>query len=107
MDIYCKFCREPWDMYELHGLAKTLFGEDTTPNYHKSKDLFYKFGCAAFGQGWDGIMPTEATCKPAVETEQDKTTRENLAMLQELLGDDVDGLAALSEDFRYVGMLDV
>ena len=107
MDIYCKFCQEPWDIYEFHDLAKTLFGADTTANYQKAKDLFYKFGCAAFDQGWDGVMPTEATCQPVDETDEERQTRESIAMMQDLLGDDVDGLAAMSEDFRYLGFLDV
>lgn len=107
MDIKCKFCHEPWDMFELHEVVKCfkLKDKDSKVDYRQVTAWFYQFGCATFDQGWDGIVPTEQNCKPETQTEAEKTKSAGVELLQELLGDDVDGLASMTEDFEYMGML--
>lgn len=78
MDIYCKFCREPWETDCLHDAVKE--------GYHRSfdtaREAFYAFGCNAF----DGIA---SPCKRSGGSADPV-----LELLQELAGDDIDGLAS-------------
>jgi hypothetical protein len=74
MDIRCAKCGEPWDMDELH------YVEDMS--FDQARQGFYKQGCEVFG-----TTHSQNKADPA------------LSMLQDLLGDDIDGLAALTEDF--------
>jgi hypothetical protein len=49
MDIYCKHCGEPWDMYELHDM---LDENDKTLSFKAASKLFAALGCGAFdGRG--------------------------------------------------------
>ena len=75
MDIKCHKCGEPWDMDSLHD------AEGYT--YAQARDMFYKVGCELWTS--HGDMGTENS--------------DILAELQDLMGDDVDGLASLTEDF--------
>lgn len=79
MDIKCKVCREPWDMDSLHDLV----AEGRAANFDEAREWFYRDGCEAFGSSHGEIA----------------ANGDAIGMLQELLGDDVDGLAALTEDF--------
>ena len=78
MDIYCPLCGEPWDMDELHEVEDTDF--DT------ARKRFRREGCAVFASSHN---------KPA-----DSETAEKSAVLFDLLGDDIDGIASLMEDLR-------
>lgn len=76
MDIKCRHCGEPWDLDELHDVDGHTFDQ--------ARKRFYRDGCLTFGTGHSqGSYPN----------------REAISMLQDLLGDDVDGLAAMLEDF--------
>ena len=77
MDIRCSHCGEPWEMDTLHDLA-----DEENVSFDQARRMFYKDGCKALG-----TRHGSGHADPGV------------AMLQDLLGDDVDGLAAMLEDF--------
>lgn len=86
MDIRCKYCGEPWDVYSLHEMGDYR-GGGTSFTYEGARKRFYRLGCGAFEAG-------------SVKCDRNGYgNHEAVSMLQELLGDDVDGLAALTEDF--------
>lgn len=76
MDIYCPICGEPWDLYELH---------NTTLPFKLARQDFSIKGCEVFGTSHNSIPDTDTAMKSAV--------------LFDLLGDDIDGIAAEMEDF--------
>jgi hypothetical protein len=76
MDILCRRCGEPWDNDELHYLA-----EENCTTYQEEAARFRREGCGAFG----------TRCEVDDQAE-------NRGMLTDLLGDDMDGLAATFED---------
>lgn len=79
MDIYCPKCGEPYDQDELHEADQT---------YAQSARIFRTEGC---GMLLDGVA-----CRP--ESGADPTRAAILQELADLLGDDVDGYAAMCED---------
>lgn len=79
MDIYCPRCGEPMDAYELH---------DAGMSYEEARKTFFN-GALGCGQLFNG-----RPCEPR-NTEQG----EKSALLVEMLGDDVDGIASMSIDF--------
>lgn len=87
-DIYCPRCGEPWEIDTFHDVA-----EEQSITFRQALDRFYTDGCAA--TGWTGECAV-------------RTNGRTMAMgaLAELMGDDVDGIAALMGDFEYLGMLD-
>ena len=87
MDIYCPKCGEPVDIDYLHDVAETNAGTFT-----EVREAFYMDGCEALG---DQCNPNPNRNRAAVA-----------AALMDLLGDDVDGLAADMEDFEAMGWLD-
>lgn len=86
MDIPCPRCGEPWDIAELHYYAKN---EGIT--YEQAQREFQKRGCYAMGAG--------ASCEPV---EDNRTAA--AAVLYELMGDDLDGVAAMMEDAEMLGL---
>lgn len=51
MDIYCRHCGEPWDMYELHEVyVGGSRGTKKVP-YNQAVELFRTLGCGAFQTG--------------------------------------------------------
>ena len=75
MDIYCPVCGEPWDSRELRGRKG---------GYAAALRRFGSDGCASFGLPHDGPFDDKATLS---------------AIAFDLLGDDIDGIASLMEDF--------
>jgi len=86
MDIRCPNCGEPWDMDSLHDTAYETFDE--------ARKAFYKKGCIVF----DTKCPEQANRPMAAMAAE---------ALYDLLGDDIDGAAAMLEDFEYAGGFDV
>ena len=86
MDIYCPVCSEPLDVLELH-----TFTGSTAANFEDARRIFVSDGCGTlYG-------------KPCVEN---RTLRSEVTLaLADVLGDDVDGIAAMLEDAEYLGML--
>lgn len=113
-DIYCPRCAEPWDLdclndevserrpdldYESRGRAGFVSAEDYDRAYARAlsevRADFYRRGCAALG----GPL-----CTPA-EGERAKLRAGASAALHEVLGDDLDGLAAELGDAEALGLL--
>jgi len=85
MDIYCPRCSEPLDTYELH---EQIDSNGRQLSYTEARKIFFnpKLGC--------GQLFNDQPCE-LIESETTTKTR----ILAELLGDDVDGIAAISSDF--------
>ena len=108
MDVHCTTCNEPWDTFHLWHDAIYETGLDTEaaeawkqlPRETKLSSHYrelFKVAGWEFGTGVINVVrcpccPTDA--KPDLERLQTK------AALEELLGDDEDGLAATFEDYR-------
>ena len=73
-------------MDELHDLIP-----DGSDDYHKAVSLFRNKGCEAFGVSHNDIPDTNAA--------------EISGMLFDVLGDDVDGIAAELEDAECLGVI--
>jgi len=87
MDVYCPRCSEPWDLDEFHYVA-----EDLDSTLYAVRADFRKRGCAALGQ------------RPCVPDNSLRAAAS--AELMDLLGDDIDGVASMLDDFEYLGMLE-
>lgn len=81
MDLYCVRCGEPWNIDTFHEVA----GEKGVSFPQVIAD-FRQNGCVA--TGW---TPLCAPSRPLVA--------EASAAMFDLLGDDVDGIASMMEDF--------
>ena len=93
MDLYCSNCGEPWD---VSCIVEVKHGLDDDPAW-KLDSSGVPRRCPCCPKGEDG--------QPARQTE--RSTRANAAgIISELLGDDLDGAAALLEDAQYLGLLD-
>ena len=76
MDIFCPVCGEPWDLDELHDVPGIPF--------EAARRGFAAEGCGVFGTKHNSTIDSDRATKSAV--------------LHELLGDDIDGIASLMED---------
>lgn len=84
-DVYCPQCGEPCDIYEFHDRADQL---DST--FDEVRASFAAEGCAAMG--WPHAdVPNRGRASAA-------------AAMFDILGDDVDGIAAMLEDAERLGM---
>ena len=81
MDVKCPLCREPWDNDTIHDYA-----EEASSTYAEVSKLFRTKGCGVAFSSW-GI-----SCEKSSDNS-------DLLALAELLGDDLDGYAAMVEDF--------
>lgn len=79
-DIYCTVCGEPWDIEELHFVA-----DDADRTFAEVLREFRQRGCETL----DGRCSPKRSIMSAVSREA-----------FELMGDDVDGIAAHCEDFK-------
>lgn len=109
MDVHCTTCGEPWDTYHLwqDAVFETELSQEEaeawlslpraqklTERYRKEfKAVGYEFGASVINVIRCPGCPKDA--KPNQDRLQTK------AALEELLGDDEDGLAAIFEDFRF------
>ena len=82
MDILCPICAEPWDADELYDV---WLDDGRQVEWKTARKLFAKVGCDVFNtqHNESGVGSEEA---------------EISTMLFDLLGDDVDGIAAAVED---------
>ena len=108
MDVHCSTCNEPWDVYHLWheaifetGLSveeaeawASLFQKDKLSEAYRKefRAAGWEFGSSVINVIRCPACPTDA--KPNPERLATK------AALEELLGDDEDGLAATFEDYR-------
>jgi hypothetical protein len=108
MDVHCSSCGEPWDTYHLQQDA--IFETDLDPAEAETwrelpsqdrlnsryREKFKKAGWQ-FGQSMMNVIHCPccpATAKPDPERMQAKRA------LEQLFGDDEDGLASTFEDYR-------
>lgn len=77
MDIYCPKCGEPCDIWEFDDPA--------------DRKRYAKIGCEAVGFG---------RCTPT-----DPARQATLSAIAEVMGDDLDGMAAMAEDAEMLGLL--
>lgn len=83
MNIRCRYCGEPWDNDTLHDVYDE---RDRKVPYARAAKLFRTYGCPAM----DGraVKCSGAGADPGI------------GELTDLLGGDMDGLAAMLEDFE-------
>lgn len=108
MDVHCSSCGEPWDVYHLrheaifetdlqHAEAKAW--RELSPALRLSERYRKKFQLAGYEFGTSVINVVRCPCCP----KQAKPDPDRLATkraLEQLLGDDEDGLAATFADFN-------
>lgn len=108
MDVHCSSCEEPWDadylrheaIYDTGLSAEAARAWRKLPTEEKlSASLREQFAAAGweFGSGILNVRHCPA-CPPDAHINQEKD--EIKTVLEDLLGDDADGLAATFEDFR-------
>ena len=81
MDIPCTICGESFDMDELHFIA-----EETNSTHDQVREQFYRDGCNI-------VMGSATRCTPSGNS----LARSALA---DILGADIDGYAAMTEDYN-------
>ena len=107
MDVHCSTCREPWDVYHLWhevifeiGLSMEAAEQwRTLPRVRKlSEEYRVQFRAAGweFGQSIINVIRCPA-CPPGSQPNPEQEAIKSA--LEDLLGDDEDGLAATLEDF--------
>jgi hypothetical protein len=84
MDIYCPKCAEPVELDYLHTVA-----DDNDTTFDVELGRFQTLGCEAIG----------ASHNP----NKDNGRASAAAAMYDLLGDDIDGAAAMLEDFEALG----
>lgn len=85
MDLICPNCSEPWEVDSLHEADGLTFSQ--------ARKLFFSKGC---GDVFEGV-----SCE-----RRPSLIGEASAVLYDLLGDDVDGIASSLDDFAYLGLFD-
>lgn len=89
MDLICGECAEPVDNDYLHDLVE----EGMYDTYSNAAAAFRSKGCEALGDTHNAATTGSFRAHAA-------------DAMFDLLGDDMDGAAAMMEDFEYFGMLD-
>jgi len=108
MDVHCSTCGEPWDVYHLWQDA--IFDTDLSVeeadawrrlsrNEKLSERYREKFRATGWQFGHSVINVTHCPCCPK-NLQPDRERVLTKAALEELFGDDEDGLAAIYEDYR-------
>lgn len=83
MDIICPRCAEPWEIDSLHEYA-----DEQGTTFREVSKAFRTKGCGVAFEAW-GIGTCVADANAGMRF-----------VLADLLGEDIDGYAALMEDFR-------
>lgn len=114
MDLYCPRCGEPWDIDSLHEEAELRIGgrdaylrlraadrpraeEHYGRVFKEVSESFRREGCVA-------LREFRATTEPCEPRSNGGETRAALASAAyDLLGDDIDGAAAMLEDWEQMG----
>jgi hypothetical protein len=84
MDIYCQKCDEPWDVCYV--------GHDMDEEGEKGDAERFKRGEGCPSCKWGKDAPKEQSLRG-----------ETMSMLNDLLGDDIDGMASFMDDMDYIG----
>ena len=89
MDLICRHCGEPFDVDEFH--------DQETGSWRAWVAAFRQNGCGAVDACFDGLKPKDS--EPCLESPiVDDETLHRIGILDALLGDDVDGLSAMTGD---------
>jgi hypothetical protein len=107
MDVHCSTCNEPWDVYHLQHDA--IFETDLSPEEARawcklptSKQLAPNFREKFKALGWEfsrsilNVIHCPA-CPPGAKPHPERLATKRA--LEELFGDDQDGLASTFEDY--------
>lgn len=108
MDVHCSTCNEPWDTYHLwqDAIFETALSVEEAERWHslprsqKLSDRYrQEFRTAGweFGSGVINVIRCPCCPKNAVP---DLGRVQTKAALEDLMGDDEDGLAAALEDYQ-------
>lgn len=121
MDIYCPVCGEPWEIDSLHDIASERYG---IPYYVEkdSGDTFFFSGSRGeknpeynsddYQKVYKAVVHEFQTkgCKDVFDNPSCKSRKDMRSMaasaMYDLLGDDLDGAAAMLEDADMMGMFD-
>ena len=91
MDLYCQRCGEPFDFWHVQQEMDDEiedFGKDG-----KKPSVRFKDGEGCPCCNWGKAAPKEQSFRS-----------EAMGVMFDMLGDDVDGAAAMMDDFEYAGM---
>lgn len=108
MDVHCSTCGEPWDVHHLwhDAIFDTDLSIDEAESWRSlpsrlklSPRYREKFTAADWQFGQSVINVIRCPCCPA-DAKPNSTQIEKKAALEQLFGDDEDGLAATFEDYR-------
>jgi len=104
MDVYCKRCGEPWDVYGVeHGdlddeERRRFWAGEGCPSCYGKEPCDREEPCEECSE-WDGVFCLASKSKALTR----KPARAELtAALHEIMGDDIDGLAAELEDAEFL-----
>jgi hypothetical protein len=86
MDLYCQKCDEPWDLHHVE--------HDMDQDDENGKARF-KAGEGCPCCDWGKSAPEQQSLKGMA-----------MGMMADILGDDVDGMASMMDDFDYAGYFD-
>lgn len=89
MDIHCTICGEPWDIDSLHDAVADGMAED----WNGARRIFFSSGCGSLFNG-----------RPCSAEGGDRRRAEISATLADVLGEDVDGIAAMMDDLEFLEM---
>lgn len=108
MDVHCSTCQEPWDTYHLwhdaiHETGLSTAEAQEWARLPRSEKLSEPYRQAFRAVGWEfghGVLNVvRCPCCPK-GAQPDPERIQTKAALEELFGDDEDGLAATYEDYR-------
>ena len=108
MDVHCTTCDEPWDVYHLwhEAIFETELSVEeaeawrTLPRSEKLSERYRNaFRAAGWHFGASVINVERCPCCPK-DAQADPERIATKRALEQLLGDDEDGLAATYEDYR-------
>ena len=90
-DLYCQRCDEPYDVCHVGGGDMDAETEDWDGDRKPSQRFISGEGCPACD--WGKKAPKEKSLKAMA-----------MGAMAELLGDDIDGMAAMMDDAEFAGM---
>ncbi|MDB6019615.1 MAG: hypothetical protein JWR19_4104 [Pedosphaera sp.] len=108
MDVHCSTCNEPWDAHHLWHDAVfetglTVEGAQTWCSLPRNQKLSDRYREEFRAVGWEfgQTLINVVHCPSCPKDAQPNPERvQTKAALEDLLGDDQDGLAAAFEDYR-------
>jgi hypothetical protein len=97
MDIYCVRCGEPWDIDSLHEEVDERNETGETASFDTVRGDFYSRGCAALSNAFGTVK-----CERSEPVSNGKLSPAMaMSVLVDIMGDDIDGVAAMMEDYGY------